>query len=91
MLTKHRPADGIEIFDLFHSVSLCAVAVGDLPGALAVAARATEEDPVNGDYPFVSLLKYLAPLTLSGRFDEAIELGERAFAEWRAAGAPRLA
>ncbi|WP_213454372.1 LuxR C-terminal-related transcriptional regulator [Rhizomonospora bruguierae] len=91
MLTKHRPADGIEMFDLFHSVSLCALAVGDLPGALATAARATEQDPVNGDYPFVSLLKYLAPLTLSGRFDEAIELGERAFAEWRAAGAPLLA
>ncbi|HEV7650680.1 MAG TPA: hypothetical protein VGP26_21255, partial [Actinophytocola sp.] len=91
MLTHHRPADGIEMFDLFHSVSLCALAVGDLPGALAIAARATEQDPVNGDYPFVSLLKYLAPLTLSGRFDEAVELGERAFAEWRAAGAPLLA
>ncbi|MFI6028009.1 ATP-binding protein [Amycolatopsis magusensis] len=91
MLTRHRPADGIEMFDLFHSVSSGAVAVGDLPGALAIAARATEQDPVNGDYPFVSLLKYLAPLTLSGRFDEAIELGERAFAEWRAAGAPLLA
>jgi len=91
MLTKHRPADGIEMFDLFHSVSVCAVAVGDLPGALAIADRATEQDPINGDYPFVSLLKYLAPLTLSGRFDEAVELGERAFAEWRAAGAPLLA
>ncbi|GAB1515642.1 ATP-binding protein [Actinophytocola sp. KF-1] len=91
LLTKHLPADGIEMFDLFHSASLCAIAVGDLPGALAIAARATEEDPVNRDYPFVSLLKYLAPLTLSGRFDEAVDLGERAFAEWRAAGAPRLA
>jgi predicted ATPase/DNA-binding CsgD family transcriptional regulator len=91
MLTHHRPADGIEMFDLFHSVSVCALAVGDLPGALAIAARATEEDPVNRDYPFVSLLKYLAPLTLSGRFDEAVELGERAFAQWRAAGAPLLA
>ena len=90
-LTGHRPADGIEMFDLFHSVSVCAMAVGDLPGALAIAARATEQDPVNGDYPFVSLLKYLAPLTLSGRFDEAVEVGERAFAEWRAAGAPLLA
>ncbi len=94
MLTRHRPADAIEIFeifDLFHSVSLCALAVGDLPGALAIAARATEQDPINGDYPFVSLFKYLAPLTLSGRFDEAVELGERAFAEWRVAGAPLLA
>jgi predicted ATPase/DNA-binding CsgD family transcriptional regulator len=90
-LAAHRPADGIEMFDLFHSVSVCAVAVGDLPGALAIAASATEQDPVNGDYPFVSLLKYLAPLTLSGRFDEALEFGERAFAEWRAAGAPLLA
>ncbi|MFC4855988.1 ATP-binding protein [Actinophytocola glycyrrhizae] len=91
MLTKHRPADSIEMFDLFHSVSVCAVAVGDLQGALAIADRATEQDPVNADYPFVSLLKYLAPLTLSGRFDEAVELGERAFAEWRAARAPLLA
>ena len=90
-LSRHRPADGIEMFDLFHSVSVCALAVGDLPGALAIADRATEQDPVNRDYPFVSLLKYLAPLTLSGRFDEAVELGERAFAEWRAAGAPLLA
>ncbi|MEU8632105.1 LuxR C-terminal-related transcriptional regulator [Amycolatopsis sp. NPDC048633] len=90
-LTRHRPADGIEMFDLFHSMSVGALAVGDLPGALAIAARATEQDPVNGDYPFVSLLKYLAPLTLSGRFDEAVELGERAFAEWRAAGSPLLA
>jgi predicted ATPase/DNA-binding CsgD family transcriptional regulator len=91
LLVRHRPADGIEMFDLFHSVSVGALAVGDLPGALAIAARATEQDPVNGDYPFVSLLKYLAPLTLSGRFDEAVEIGERAFAEWRAAGAPLLA
>jgi predicted ATPase/DNA-binding CsgD family transcriptional regulator len=91
LLTKHLPANGIEMFDLFHSVSLCALAVGDLPGALAIAARATDEDPVNRDYPFVSLLKYLAPLTLSGRFDEAIDLGERAFTEWRAAGSPLLA
>jgi predicted ATPase/DNA-binding CsgD family transcriptional regulator len=90
-LTGHRPAHSIEMFDLFHSVSVGALAVGDLPGALAVAARAAEQDPVNGDYPFVSLFKYVAPLTLSGRFDEAVELGERAFAQWRAAGAPRLA
>ncbi|MFI5593088.1 ATP-binding protein [Amycolatopsis sp. NPDC051758] len=90
-LSRHRPADGIEMFDLFHSVSVCALAVGDLPGALAIADRASEQDPVNRDYPFVSLLKFLAPLTLSGRFDEAVELGERAFAEWRAAGAPLLA
>jgi predicted ATPase/DNA-binding CsgD family transcriptional regulator len=90
-LTKHRPADGIEMFDLFHTVSVCALAVGDLPGALAIAARATEQDPVNGDYPFVSRLKFLAPLTLSGRFDEAIQLGETAWAEWQAAGSPLLA
>ncbi|MEU4822406.1 LuxR C-terminal-related transcriptional regulator [Actinomadura sp. NPDC023710] len=90
-LGRHRPGEGIEKFDLFHSVSMCALAVGDLPGALAIAARATEEDPVNGDYPFVSRLKFLAPLTLSGRFDEAIQLGETAFAEWREAGAPLLA
>ncbi|WP_168200879.1 LuxR C-terminal-related transcriptional regulator [Allokutzneria sp. NRRL B-24872] len=90
-LARHRPGDGIEMFDLFHSVSVSAVAVGDLPGALAIADRATEQDPVNSDYPFVSLLKYLAPLTLSGRFDDALELGERAFAEWRAAGSPLLA
>jgi len=91
MLTRHRPADSNEMFDLFHSVSVCALAVGDLSGALAIADRAAEQDPVNGDYPFVSLLKYVAPLTLSGRFDEAVELGERAFAEWRAARAPLLA
>ena len=89
--TRHRPADAIEQFDLFHSAAVCALAVGDLPGALAIAARATDEDPVNADYPFVSRLKFLAPLTLSGRFDEALALGEQAFAEWRAAGSPRLA
>ena len=90
-MRKHRPADGIEMFDLFHSASMCALAVGDLAGGLAIAARATEQDPVNGDYPFVSRLKFLAPLTLSGRFDEAIQLGETAFAQWRAAGSPHLA
>ena len=90
-LAKHRPADAIEMFDLFHSASVCALAVGDLPAALAIAAHATEEDPVNGDYPFVSRLKFLAPLTLSGRFDEALRLGETAFAEWQQAGSPMLA
>jgi hypothetical protein len=90
-LAKHRPADAIEMFDLFYSASLSAVAVGDLPGALAIAARATEEDPVNGDYPFVSRLEFLAPLTLSGRFDEALQLGETAFADWQQAGSPLLA
>lgn len=39
----------------------------------------------------MSRLKFLAPLTLSGRFEEAIQLGETAFAEWREAGSPLLA
>jgi predicted ATPase/DNA-binding CsgD family transcriptional regulator len=90
-LAPHRPADGIELVDLFHSAAVCALAVGDLPAALAIADQATAKDPVNGDYPFVSRLKYLAPLTLSGRFDEALRIGETAFAEWRAAGSPTLA
>lgn len=90
-LAKHQPGDAIQMFDLFHSASVCALAVGDLPEALAIAARATEEDPVNGDYPFVSRLKFLAPLTLTGRFDEAIQLGETAYAEWQQAGSPLLA
>jgi hypothetical protein len=90
-LSKHRPGDAIEMFDLFHSAAVCALAVGDLPEALAIAARATAEDPVNGDYPFVSRVKFLAPLTLSGRFAEAIQLGETAHEEWRQAGAPLLA
>lgn len=90
-LSKHRPGDAIELFDLFHSAAVSALAVGDLPGALAIAARATAEDPVNVDYPFVSRAKFLAPLTLSGRFAEAIELGETAYQEWRQAGSPLLA
>lgn len=90
-LSKHRPGDAIELFDLFHSAAVSALAVGDLPGALAIAARATAEDPVNVDYPFVSRAKFLAPLTLSGRFAEAIELGETAYQEWRQAGCPALA
>ncbi|HEX2132196.1 MAG TPA: LuxR C-terminal-related transcriptional regulator [Actinophytocola sp.] len=90
-LAKHRPADAIEMFDLFHSAAVCALAIGDLPQALAIAARATAEDPVNGDYPFVSRMKFLAPLALSGRFDDAVRLGETAYAEWQRAGAPLLA
>jgi tetratricopeptide (TPR) repeat protein len=90
-LAGHRPADGIELIDLFHSASTCAVGVGDLSGALAIAARAAEEDPVNGDYPFVSGLKFVAPLTLSGRFEEALRAGEKALAEWRTAGSPAMA
>jgi hypothetical protein len=89
-LDKDSPAAAIELFDLFHSAAVCALAVGDLPASFTIAAQATAEDPVNADYPFVSRMKFLAPLALSGRFAEAVEAGETAYAEWHQAGRPPM-
>lgn len=84
-LPRHDPRIGLEIIDTLHVVPLAAVAAGDLPRALTAARRAWD-DPLSGLYMRAS--KSVAPLALSGRFDEALDYAAAMWDGWRRAGRP---
>ncbi|MEV6593948.1 ATP-binding protein [Streptomyces acidicola] len=84
-LPRHDPRIGLEIIDTLHVVPLAAVAAGDLPRALTAARRAWD-DPLSGLYMRAS--KSVAPLALSGRFDEALHYAATMWDGWRRAGRP---
>lgn len=84
-LPRHDPRIGLEIIDTLHVVPLAAVAAGDLPGAVTAARRAWD-DPMSGLYMRAS--KSVAPLALSGRFDEALDYAGAMWDGWQRAGRP---
>ncbi|MFE3738507.1 ATP-binding protein [Streptomyces sp. NPDC059134] len=84
-LPRHDPRIGLEIIDTLHVVPLVAVAAGDLPRAVTAARRAWD-DPLSGLYMRAS--KSVAPLALSGRFDEALEYAALMWDGWQRAGRP---
>jgi predicted ATPase len=84
-LVRHDPRTGIEIIDTLHVGPLVAMAAGDLEGALA-AARLASDDPFSGLYMRNS--KHVVPLTLSGRFDEALDRAVAMWEGWQRAGRP---
>ncbi|MCX4970952.1 hypothetical protein OHA98_40745 [Streptomyces sp. NBC_00654] len=84
-LPRHDPRIGLEIIDTLHVVPLVAVAAGDLPRAVTAARRAWD-DPLSGLYMRAS--KSVAPLALSGRFDEALDYAALMWEGWERAGRP---
>ena len=72
-----------------HVASRDAISTGDLPAALAIARRATAEDPT-GDHPYISLPRRLRVYALTGRFDEAVEHADSLWDRWQRAGSPPM-
>ncbi|NRQ38408.1 hypothetical protein HII36_42265 [Nonomuraea sp. NN258] len=69
------PRAGIEIVDSLHTAAAYAIAVGDLPEALALAWRATRDD-FTGNHPALARSKLIPPLALTGDFDAAVRHAE---------------
>ncbi|MGH8868778.1 MAG: ATP-binding protein [Actinomycetes bacterium] len=87
-LPQHEPYVAAEIIDGYHVASTAAISVGDLPEALALLERATE-DPT-GDHPYISLPRRIRAYALTGRFDEAAEQADLLWERWLRAGSPPL-
>ncbi|WP_132154370.1 ATP-binding protein [Kribbella antiqua] len=83
-LPQHEPYAAAEIIDAFHVAPTTAVAVGDLPAALAVIRA--PNDPV-GDHPYISLPRLIRVSALTGRFDTCIERADALWERWQRAGA----
>ncbi|MBA2895757.1 ATP-binding protein [Nonomuraea soli] len=73
-LDRHDPRAGIEIVDAYHSASSYALATGDLPGALSIAHRSSDDDLV-GSHQAILLTKLVPPLVLMGEFEQALRHG----------------
>ena len=84
-LIRHDPRTGIEIIDTLHVGPLVAMAAGDLAAA-AAAAQLASDDPFSGLYMRAS--KHVVPLTLAGRFDEALDFAGTMWDGWTRAGRP---
>ena len=84
---RDQPRAGSEIHDILHMGVENAVGAGALSFALETAQRFADEDLVAASH-LVMQSKSVVPLVLMGRFDEAINRGERARAAWEAAGRP---
>ncbi|TVT61271.1 hypothetical protein FNH05_03155 [Amycolatopsis rhizosphaerae] len=84
-LPRHDPRIGVEIVDTLHVVPLVALAAGSLPGAIRAAERSWE-DELRGEYMRAS--KLVIPLTLTGRFDEALEYARIMWDAWVRVGRP---
>lgn len=84
-LPRHDPQIGLEIVDTLHVVPLVAVAAGELADAVTAAQRAWD-DPFSGLYMRAS--KFVVPLMLYGRFDEALHFAAVMWDGWQRAGRP---
>jgi predicted ATPase/DNA-binding CsgD family transcriptional regulator len=86
-LSRHDPRTGAEIVDTFHMVTEIAVTAGDLPGALATA-RLAQDDDVAGGQPHLAASKAILPLVLQGRFEDALTQATAMWDAWQRAGRP---
>jgi predicted ATPase/DNA-binding CsgD family transcriptional regulator len=86
-LDRTDPSTAAEILDIYHCVTTCALAAGDLAGTLSIA-RQIGSDDLLGSHPYRSTSKLIAPNVLMGRFDEALEAAETMWDGWQRAGAP---
>ena len=86
-LPRHDPRAGAEIVDTYHMVNAIAVTAGDLPEALA-AARVAEGDDIAAGQPHLTASKFVLPLVLQGRFDEASARAALMWDAWEQAGRP---
>ena len=88
-LPRHDPYAAAEIIDAYHVASTTAIATGDLPAALSVAAAAVEVDPV-GDHAYISLPRLVRVYGLTGRFDACLERADELWSRWQQAGSPPM-
>jgi predicted ATPase/DNA-binding CsgD family transcriptional regulator len=79
--------DAAEIEDVLEVAVADAVAVGDLPVALATATRVLARD-VHGDHPHLALSVVLPTLVLNGDLDLALRHARDMWDGWRRAGCP---
>jgi len=86
LMDRDHPYPAAEILSALHDAWLGALAVGDLPGALAIA-RAYGADDLLGAHPYRPASKLIPPLVLMGRFDEALGHAEAMWDAWRRSGA----
>ncbi|HUZ27243.1 MAG TPA: hypothetical protein VMV07_26125, partial [Streptosporangiaceae bacterium] len=86
-LPRHDPRAGTEIVDTYHMANAIAVTVGDLPDALTTA-RVAEADDIAAGQPHLTASKFVLPLVLQGRFDEAAARAVTMWEAWQQAGRP---
>ena len=70
-LPRHQPRTGGEVADIFHMATESALAAGELNIALA-NARTSYHDSTNQGLPHFAANHLVIPLTLQGKFDEAL-------------------
>ncbi|OLB65516.1 MAG: hypothetical protein AUI10_06460 [Actinobacteria bacterium 13_2_20CM_2_72_6] len=86
-MDRHHPYAAAELLDAFHLAWLCALATGDLAGALSTAGLIAQDDLL-GTHPYRPASKIIPPLVLLGRFDEAGQHAETMWHGWQRSGAP---
>lgn len=85
--TRHDPAAGGEIGDIFHMATETAIASGNLPAALAAAARAGD-DSIGQGVPMLAPSRLTLTHALSGAFADAREEATEMARAWERAGRP---
>jgi hypothetical protein len=89
-MARHDPRTGGEVVDIFHMGGEAALSIGDLDGALRVAARSS------GDLSLQSLSHFpachtITPLALQGQLDAAVAQAVVSREGWERAGRPGAA
>ncbi len=86
-LPRHQPRTGGEVADIFHMATESALAAGELNIALA-NARTSYHDSTNQGLPHFAANHLVIPLTLQGKFDEALVQAKIMREGWERAGSP---
>jgi predicted ATPase/DNA-binding CsgD family transcriptional regulator len=87
VLDRADPRDAAEIQDVLSVAVVDAMAVGDLPAALATAARVLDGD-ADGDHPHLTLSTVMPPLVLTGDLAQALRHASAMWDGWLHAGRP---
>ncbi|GLZ79671.1 hypothetical protein Afil01_44780 [Actinorhabdospora filicis] len=85
--SREDPHGAVEIVDVVRTAATYALAVGDLPSAVAVARRALTDDLV-GDHPYLAASTLVPPLALMGEYDSALDRARASWEGWLRAGRP---
>ncbi len=86
-LPRHDPRSGGEVADIFHMGTEWALGAGEVDEALAVAQHQHQDSSSRGLQHFAAS-HLVVPLTLLGRFDEALEQSASMRQGWERAGRP---
>jgi predicted ATPase/DNA-binding CsgD family transcriptional regulator len=86
-MPRHEPEFGLEVFDLYHSITETALAAGD-PSAAVSAARRSRSDPLYRAVPYHANSRLALALALLGEFDDAMASARDARDAWVRSGRP---